>query len=381
MRFAKTETMMIKSSISVAAANIPIVTVIVPAYNSEATLGACLESVFANPDPAYEVIVVNDASTDRTAEIAMQYPCRLINLRANIMAANCRNLGAVHAHGEFLVFFDADQIMRPDTLQSYVRAFQVDPQTDAVVGSFAIETPAPGFFSKFKNLRHHYVHQTADPEGTTLASGLTAIRKQVFLGAGGFEPAYAGASIEDIALGYTLRRLGHHIRFRADIQVWHLKGYTLRELLVSDVFDRAVPWTALLLRERVWHHNLNTSRSNVLSVILSWMIPAAFAAEPWPLGVLLASAAITIIAASNAGLLRVALRHFGRAFTAKAVLFLPLMYFCHGCGLSLGAVSYALGRSATRKRKAPEPDGEIIDCSLSAVREPIASDACRLRVH
>ena len=73
-----------------------------------------------------------------------------------------------------------------------------------------------------------------------------AIRRDVFLDLGGFEPAFAGASIEDIALGYRMVLLGHRIRFVPDIQLVHLKGYTLAQMVRSDIFHRAIPWTGLI---------------------------------------------------------------------------------------------------------------------------------------
>ena len=87
----------------------PAVSVIIPAHNAGELLPSCLESVFASAGVSCEVILVNDASTDETERIARSFGCRVISLKSNIMAANCRNLGSRHARGEILVFFDADQ--------------------------------------------------------------------------------------------------------------------------------------------------------------------------------------------------------------------------------------------------------------------------------
>ena len=117
------------------------VSVVIPAYNAGADLPACLDSVFASEGVSFEVVLVDDASTDDTADIARDRGCRVISVSSNIMSANCRNLGARHAGGEILVFFDADEVMRPDTLRRFVDVLRGDPDIDAVVGSLTAETP------------------------------------------------------------------------------------------------------------------------------------------------------------------------------------------------------------------------------------------------
>lgn len=219
----------------------PEASVIIPAHDAGDVLSACLESVFRSEGVGLEVILVDDASTDETGRIARRFPCRVISVAANIMAANCRNLGARHARGEVLVFVDADEIVAPDTVRRFVQALRHEPGVDAVVGSLTADTPEPGFFSKLKNFQHHYTHQTADAEGATLDSGRMAIRREVFEKLGGFEPAFAGASIEDIALGYRMSRRGHRIRFDPSIQLVHLKDYTLAGMVRSDILHRAIP--------------------------------------------------------------------------------------------------------------------------------------------
>src|SRR4030081_2503736 len=100
------------------AASRPTVSVIVPARNEEACLGACLESLVAQAGVGFEIIVVNDASTDRTREIAQSFPqVRVVNAgpppsgwtgKNNAMAA-----GARVAIGEWLLFTDADTVHFP----------------------------------------------------------------------------------------------------------------------------------------------------------------------------------------------------------------------------------------------------------------------------
>jgi GT2 family glycosyltransferase len=342
---------------------IPEVSVVIPAHNAAAVLPDCLESVLASEGVTFEIILVDDASTDETEQIARDFSCRIISVESNIMSANCRNLGARHARGEIVVFFDADELMQPNTLRTFVDALNEHPGVDAVVGSLAPDTPMPGFFSKLKNFQHHYTHQTAEREGATLDSGRMAIGRAVFIELGGFEPAFSGASIEDIALGYRMRRHGHRIRFEPSIQVTHLKGYSFGQMLRSDLFHRAIPWTGLMLRERVFRNDLNTRGGNVGSVILAWLLPFALTAGlvGWSLGWWAALAAILLVWAMNRGLLAGCRRQFGWWFAFRAAVFLPLMYFYHGVGLIAGVAAYLLGASVAREREAPIAEYQMIE--------------------
>jgi hypothetical protein len=180
---------------------------------------------------------------------------------------------------------------------------------------------------------------------------------------GGFEPAFSGASIEDIALGYALRRHGYRIIFEPSIQITHLKGYSLGQMVRSDIFHRAIPWTGLMLRERMFRNDLNTRSGNVGSVILAWFLPLALVTGllGWPWGLWAALAALIVIWGLNLGFLAACRRQLGWWFAVRAALFLPPMYFYHGVGLVAGVIAYLSGASVARDREAPVVDYEVIE--------------------
>jgi len=339
------------------------VSVVVPARNAARVLPACLDSVLASTGVRFEVIVINDASTDDTEQVARVRGCRVVSLETAIMSANCRNLGARYARGAVLVFFDADEVMAPDTLRRFVDVLDADPEVAAVVGSLAARTPAPGFFSRFKNLQHHHTHQTAAREGATLDSGRLAIRRQVFEALGGFEPAFGPASIEDIALGYRMSRQGYRIRFEPSIQVVHDKTYSLAGMVYSDIVHRAIPWTGLMLRERTFRSDLNTRGGNVASVVLAWLAAASVAAGllGWTALLWGAVVAIPAIWLANAAFLAACVRHLGLWFGLRAAAFLPFMYLYHGAGLLAGVYAWFRGASVARRRDAPAPRHRVIE--------------------
>jgi hypothetical protein len=132
------------------------------------------------------------------------------------------------------------------------------------------------------------VHQHAGEQATTFWTGCGAIRRALFLEAGGFdEQAYGRPSIEDIDLGYRLLRCfpDARIRLLKDLQVKHLKRWTPLALLRSDIVDRGVPWTRLLWREKLHPagsgantRDLNLQMSNRASVLLVWALLVCAAA-------------------------------------------------------------------------------------------------------
>jgi glycosyltransferase involved in cell wall biosynthesis len=229
--------------------------------------------VFASSYPAYEVIIVDDASKDRSGEIARQKGARVLEMPRQSGPAAARNFGATEAQGELLFFVDADVMVQPQTLDRVAYNFFHYPEIAAVFGSYDDAPAEKNFLSQYRNLQHHYVHQQARPEASTFWSGCGAIRRDVFLAVGGFDAVrYPAPSIEDIELGYRLRRAGHHIRLDKELQVKHLKEWRLGSMLRADIFARAVPWSTLILETDNLVNDLNlqtTERINAGMVIMS----------------------------------------------------------------------------------------------------------------
>ena len=101
------------------------VTVIIPAYNGAAYIARAVESALAQTHKPLEVLVVDDGSTDRTAEIvaAMPPPVRLIR-KENGGPASARNLGAREAKGNWLALLDADDLWQPVKLETQIKAIE-----------------------------------------------------------------------------------------------------------------------------------------------------------------------------------------------------------------------------------------------------------------
>ena len=249
------------------------VSVIIPAWNATATLSACLQSLAdcarTDPEhPRYECIVVDDASTDDTAAAAASHGARVVTMATQSGPATARNRGAKLATGEVLFFIDADVQLRAGTLARVARHFEADGGADAVIGSYDDNPASRGFFSLYKNLFHHYIHQTAQTEAQTFWAGCGAIRRSAFQAVNGFDEAYGQPSVEDIELGYRLKNRGYRIELDKELQVTHLKHWTLGSMIWTDITRRALPWSRLLLKRDSVPADLNLQPTHRISVAL-----------------------------------------------------------------------------------------------------------------
>ncbi|HEU4594716.1 MAG TPA: glycosyltransferase family A protein, partial [Pyrinomonadaceae bacterium] len=226
--------------------------VIVPVRDGGARLEQCLDALLASDFEPFELIVVDDGSTDGGASAAAccARGVEVVALARNSGPAAARNRGAERGRGSVLLFVDADVVVRPDTLARVAALFTERPEVAAVFGSYDDAPAARNFVSQYKNLQHHFVHQHASERAETFWAGCGAVRRAAFEAVGGFdERRYTKPSVEDIELGRRLRRAGFVIALDKGLQVKHLKRWTLPSLLRADIFDRALPWSRLILRD------------------------------------------------------------------------------------------------------------------------------------
>src|SRR5512139_817375 len=316
--------------------------VIIPVHNGEGYLSRCLACLQQSSFHDYEIIVVDDASSDGSRRIAAASDATVVALEQKGGPARARNRGAARARGELLLFVDADVCVHPETLAQVDMYFRAHPTVDAVIGSYD-DTPAdPGFVSQYKNLLHHYVHHTSRTDAWTFWAGCGAIRRACFLAAGGFDESYTRPCIEDIELGLRLRAQGRRIDLHAAIQVTHLKRWTLPTLVRSDVLDRGIPWFRLMLRDGTMRSDLNVTGRQRLSVALVFtVVLGGAAAQPLMLSgghhsmLWLASAAAALLLYVNRDVYRFFWHKRGPWFAA-AVVPLHWLYYVY-CGVAVGA--------------------------------------------
>lgn len=321
---------------------------------------ACLAAIRTSEYRDYELILVDDGSTDGSAAIGKAAGCRGIVINGRRGAAHCRNVGAAAARGEVLLSTDADVVIRPTTIRQAVQSL-ADGRWDAVFGSYTSETPAPGFFSQFHNLLHHYTHQHSQESAVTFWTGCGAVRRKAFDAVGGFDERHP--PLEDIALGYALSAAGFRIRLDKGMQVTHLKRYSFLKLLRSYLFGRAVPWTRLMLVHRGFRSDLNTKPEHVLSVALACLLPLSVlvAAWHWSAGVVALGTELGLLWA-NRNFLRFLRRERGWWFAACGALQLHLFYIVCGGGAVGGLLSYWRLRRRYAKQRQAQLLTSVKDC-------------------
>ncbi len=266
----------------------PRVSVIIPARNCRDDLRSCLESLGRSLYRDFEVIVVDDASTDDTTAGIDPCQARVLVLPAQSGPATARNRGAAVARGEYFLFLDADVCVHPKTLGEVVATFDGAPEISAVFGSYDTEPQALNVLSQYRNLMHHFVHQEARAEAATFWSGCGAVRREAFLAMGGFLTDYRRPCIEDIELGVRLHKAGHRILLNKAILVTHLKRWTFWGMLKADIRDRALPWSQLILRERTLPNDLNLRLSQRVSALMAVGLLGTLLIAAWHLKFMLA---------------------------------------------------------------------------------------------
>ncbi len=113
-----------------------LVSVVIPCYNQAHFLAEAVESVIAQTHPHHEVVVVDDGSTDNTREVAARYPGVRCVRQRNAGLAAARNTGIRRSNGDFLVFLDADDRLRPKALQAGLDDLRAHPECAFVSGHY-----------------------------------------------------------------------------------------------------------------------------------------------------------------------------------------------------------------------------------------------------
>jgi glycosyltransferase involved in cell wall biosynthesis len=305
------------------------VSVIMPVYNGADVLPRSLPPLVAmlRAGEIAEIIVVDDGSTDASAAIARGFGVQLLRSGGRVGPGGARNVAAPSAIGDVLWFVDADVVVHDDAARVLADALR---HTDAaaVFGSYDDRPPGRNFLSQYKNLVHRYYHRRGAGDAETFWAGCGAVRKEVFLAAAGFDAArYPYPSIEDIELGWRLRQRGLRIALAPDLQGTHLKVWRLGNLLRTDIFRRALPWSRLIHGRSGLADALNIGVSErinavfALGLLLTLVAVAAGFVPVWlPLALLAA------IAAANREFLAFFYRARGPLFAIRAVLFHQLYY-------------------------------------------------------
>jgi len=193
------------------------VSIVVPTYNAEDTIGPLLDSLLKLDYPEYDIIIVNDGSKDRTREIVERYPVRLIN-QPNRGASAARDAGLRTASGEIVAYVDSDVAVTPDWLKRLIGPF-TDPTIAATTGrTVFLRNEKCASWMRSMDIERRNAHRKTY---TRLANGPNAaFRREILLEVGGFNPRWYHA--EDTEVSYRIWKLGHRIQYVPEAVVHHV---------------------------------------------------------------------------------------------------------------------------------------------------------------
>jgi len=333
----------------------PVISVIIPARNEEACLGACLQSLVTQAGMNFEIIVVNDGSCDRTPEIAQSFPAvTVVNAQPLPQAWTGKNnalvSGAKIARGEWLLFTDADTVHLPGSLG---RSLGEAQRRGTALLSYSPEQEVRGFWEKaimpviFAELASVYrpseVSDTASP--VAAANGQYLLVERDAYEAVGGHVAIAATLLEDVALARNVKNSGRRIFFRYG-------GDAVRARMYRSFSQLREGWTknlALLFPAPIKLAVRRLREFGLIAAATTAALISAFHGRPALAGAL----ALALVILASLFVARIRKAHFPAQATALSFFGLPLFAYL----LLRSSLSYRRGavRWKGRNYSVPAP--------------------------
>jgi GT2 family glycosyltransferase len=334
------------------------ISVVIPVRDAADELVRCLAALAESTRLPAEVVVVDDGSSVPVSLPApFPVPLLLERLDPGRGPAAARNRGAAAATGEVLLFLDADVLVGGRGIEHAAEAF-ADPALDGLQGIYRLELPFPELATRYQNAYYHWSFRQVSGRAAAIAATYCfAVRRTVFIQAGGFDERIGAPTVEDEEFGYRLGGLGKRIVVDAGLDVLHLARYSVRTMLrrrfrmsraqgkaLLRALARQSPVPVRQAQERSHH-----PRGAVFSVAL--LLVALLALLAWPLVPGRLCPGLLILAGAGFILLQAPFWSFlisqgvirpGRLLAAA--LLGALDFLVLGLGALVGAVDFATGR-------------------------------------
>lgn len=317
--------------------------IVIPAFNAEASIAAVVHEVVVQAGANAEILVMDDGSTDRTAASASDAGARCIS-SPHCGPASSRNHGARLSQREIVVFLDGDILPGPNWLKMIIQPF-TDCTIAAVQG--VTRTRQEGTVARYCQGEIEYKQQrfARSPSIDSIAAGMFAVRRELFLAYGGFSDRFRMAAAEDTDLSYRMSRDGYKIVFRPDAYGFHDQPASLRQYARLK-FWRGY-WRSVLYRrhpDKIMQdsYTLHTQRFQVAAALFApaWVPAVAWSAGATGLGASLALVVATTLPSTWS---------IARAAGLRVGTIAPLMQGVAGISLALGLAAGGVREVVARR--------------------------------
>ncbi|MDP2156805.1 MAG: glycosyltransferase [Nitrospirota bacterium] len=300
--------------------------VIIPNHNGSAFVETCLKALFSARHQPFEVIVIDDFSSDCSVEMINNFPCRLIRLEKQGGASKARNIGAQNSLGNALFFIDVDCVVQNDTILHAINAYEKN--RDLVIGgSYTPIAFDDTFFSTFQSIFINY-SELRKIEPDYIAAHAMVIGKDVFEKSGGFTEDFMPI-IEDVEFSHRLKRSGQRLIMDKAILVRHIFNYDLRKS-VRNAFRKSRYWIGYSMGNRDMMADSGTAsvelKFTVLCSCLIWLLFLCLIIAPGIFFLACMIIVFTIDFAVSRSLIRAFFREKGLAFGIMATLYYSVIY-------------------------------------------------------
>ena len=329
--------------------------IVVPVLNAEATLEKCLASIYASEgaEGRFEVIVVDDGSTDRSVEIAQRFPCRIVSFGENRGISAARNAGARAAKFDVIYFVDADIVQKPDTIGKFLRAFDEDPGLVVAQAIWAKESLNPSFGGDFWALKTYHlvkIRQLGRVEvrrdARSFNSGCLCVKKDVFWKFGGFDEKYTKPGGEEHLLAFQMAYSYPLYQYK-DIEVFHHFARAWPKVKIQ--LKRARRLGGIFGQQRTFGSVGSTTKDEAsrcaiaANVVLFAVLGIAFHQALW-----VALGLFGLFVLSGAGFYVFLFKEKNAGFALAGVLYDFVLYVVTGAGIALGLAGFVADRILNR---------------------------------
>jgi len=246
------------------------ISVVISAYNNSNLLKLLLTNLYQTKFLDFEVIIVDDASTEDLSNLASLFPIIYLRNKTNLGVAKTRMIAARKARGEILLSLDSDVIPYGDLLTEVNKFFTSHPQALALSGFAGTAKENTSFFARFKLWRDwSYWNLEADKDSFYwFKTSIGAIKRKTFFELGGYPNYFFKPGVntfEDLDFSYRLAKKGK-IFFDPDLAVGHRYGGLIK--LISTYFKRTILFVEILVKKRHFP-GVATTSSEAITIILS----------------------------------------------------------------------------------------------------------------